>query len=183
MFMTEDSEKKATRQHLSPGPGKILYHLLNGNLEVAAEEAVDSNYPHLACALSTFRYSDRTAYRNQASGDDCFSPIMHWNKTKESKFISEDLLKIYLIMAGEMHTEINGKKIFVNEGLDGLRAFAVFVWYYEPFDAPLKEVFHAFENDLAARKATITLKCDMFYELLHLACDPSYPMEVVLEPT
>lgn len=40
----------------------------------------------------------------------------------------------------------------------------------------------AFESDLAARKAENTLQCDVFYELIRLACDQSYSLEAVLEP-
>lgn len=49
----------------SSAPGKILYHMLNGDLVAAVEVAIDSSYPHLAFALSTFKYSNRTAYKNQ----------------------------------------------------------------------------------------------------------------------
>ncbi|KAL4003183.1 Nucleoporin autopeptidase family protein [Acanthocheilonema viteae] len=166
-----------TKQHEKPpptGPAKILHLLLIGNLEAAVEEAVDSNYPHLACGLSVFKNTDRTAYKNQ---------IEHWKETKECKFIDENLLKIYLLIAGEMQAEINGKKIFVNDGLDGLQALCTFVSYFDPFDASLKYVLHAFENDLKARDAEHTLKCNVFYNLIQLACDPTQSMEAVLEPS
>uniref|UniRef100_A0A8R1U0N8 Nuclear pore complex protein Nup98-Nup96 n=1 Tax=Onchocerca volvulus TaxID=6282 RepID=A0A8R1U0N8_ONCVO len=144
-----------------PGPAKILHLMLIGDLEAAAEEAVESNYPHLACGLS----------------------IEYWKGTKECKFINEDLLKIYLLMAGEMQTEINGRIIFVNDGLDGLQTLCTFVSYFDPFDASLKYVLDAFENDLKMRKAEHTLKCNVFYELIQLACDPSRSLDAVLEPS
>lgn len=163
-------------QHGKPSPSgfaKILHLILIGELEAAVEEAIDSNYPHLACGLSVFKYSDRTAYKNQ---------IEHWKETKECKFIDENLLKIYLLMAGEMQAEINGRMFFVNDGLDGLKALYTFVSYFDPFDASLKCVLHAFENDLKAREVEHTLKCNIFFKLIQLACDPSQSMEVVLEP-
>lgn len=43
-------------------------------------------------------------------------------------------------------------------------------------------MLHAFENDLKARKAEHTLKCNIFYNLIQLACDPSQSMEFILEP-
>lgn len=46
-------------------PAKILHLVLVGNLEAAIEEAVESNYPHLACGLSIFKHTDRAAYKNQ----------------------------------------------------------------------------------------------------------------------
>uniref|UniRef100_A0A1I8EGQ7 Nuclear pore complex protein Nup98-Nup96 n=1 Tax=Wuchereria bancrofti TaxID=6293 RepID=A0A1I8EGQ7_WUCBA len=139
------------------GFAKILHLMLIGELEAAVEEAIDSNYPHLACGLSVFKYTDRTAYKNQ-----------------ECKFIDENLLKIYLLMAGEMQAEINGKMFFVNDGLDGLKALCTFVSYFDPFDASLKYVLHAFENDLKAREVEHTLKCNIFFKLIQLACDPSH---------
>uniref|UniRef100_A0A915Q2U3 Nuclear pore complex protein Nup98-Nup96 n=1 Tax=Setaria digitata TaxID=48799 RepID=A0A915Q2U3_9BILA len=157
----------------SSGPAKILYFVLNADLEAAVEEAVQSNYPHLAFALSTFRYTDRTAYKNQ---------FEQWKERKEYKFIDQNLLKIYLVMAGEMQAEINGKMVFVNDGLDGLQALGTFVSYFNPFDASLTCVLHAFENDLKARKAEHALKRNVFYELIQLACDPSRSMELILEP-
>lgn len=53
----------------------------------------------------------------------CYSlfQIEHWKATRQCKFIDENLLKIYLLMAGEMQAEINGRAIFVNDGLDGLQ--------------------------------------------------------------
>ncbi|CAG9539116.1 unnamed protein product [Cercopithifilaria johnstoni] len=165
-----------TEQHGKPppsGPAKILHLLLIGDLEAAVEEAVESNYPHLACGLSVFRHTNRAAYKNQ---------IEHWKETKECKFIDENLLKIYLLMAGEMQAEINGRKIFVNDGLDGLQALCTFVSYFDPFDASLKYALHAFENDLKAREAEHTLKCNVFYKLIQLACDATQSMEAVLEP-
>lgn len=47
------------------GPAKILHLLLIGDLEAAVQEAVKSNYPHLACGLSVFRHTSRDAYKNQ----------------------------------------------------------------------------------------------------------------------
>uniref|UniRef100_A0A0R3RH94 Nuclear pore complex protein Nup98-Nup96 n=1 Tax=Elaeophora elaphi TaxID=1147741 RepID=A0A0R3RH94_9BILA len=155
------------------GPAKILHLLLIGDLEAAIEEAIENNYPHLACGLSAFKHTNRAAYKNQ---------IEHWKKTKECKFIDENLLKIYLLMAGEMQAEINGRTIFVNDGLDGLQALCTFVSYFDPFDASLKCVLHAFENDLKARKVEHSLKCNIFYKLIQLACDPSQSVEALLEP-
>uniref|UniRef100_A0A1I7VTA0 Nuclear pore complex protein Nup98-Nup96 n=1 Tax=Loa loa TaxID=7209 RepID=A0A1I7VTA0_LOALO len=157
----------------SSGPAKILHLMLIGDLKAAVEEAIESNHPHLAFGLSLFKHTDRAAYKNQ---------IEHWKGTKECKFIDENLLKIYLLMAGEMQAEINGRMIFVNDGLGGLQALCTFVSYFDPFDASLKYVLHAFENDLKAREAEHTLKCNVFYKLIQLACDPSQPMEAILEP-
>ncbi|VDK70240.1 unnamed protein product [Litomosoides sigmodontis] len=156
-----------------PGPAKILHLLLTGDLEAAVQEAVESDYPHLACGLSVFRHTSREEYKNQ---------IEYWKATKQCKFVDENLLKIYFLMAGEMQVEINGRTIFVNDGLDGLQALCTFVSYFDPFDAPLQCVLRAFENDLKTRKAEHTLKCNVFYKLIQLACDPSQSMEAILEP-
>lgn len=59
---------KSIEQHgkLPPsGPAKILHLLLIGDLENAIQEAVESNYPHLACGLSVFKHTNRAAYKNQ----------------------------------------------------------------------------------------------------------------------
>ncbi|MCP9259431.1 Cell division cycle protein 16-like protein [Dirofilaria immitis] len=149
------------KRHEKPPPSglaKVLHLMLIGDLEAAAEEAIESSYPHLACGLSIFKHTDRVAYRNQ---------IEHWKRTKEYKFIDQNLLKIYLLMAGEMQAEIDNEIIFVNDGLDGLQTLCTFVWYFDPFDASLKYVLQAFENDLKARKAEHTLKCNIFMNLFN----------------
>ncbi|VDO66409.1 unnamed protein product, partial [Onchocerca flexuosa] len=64
-----------------------------------------------------------------------------------------------------------------------LQTLCTFVSYFDPFDASLKYVLDAFENDLKMRKAEHTLKCNIFYELIQLACDPSRSMDAVLEPS
>lgn len=47
------------------GSAKILDLVLIGDVEAAVEEAIENNYPHLACGLSVFKHSNRAAYKNQ----------------------------------------------------------------------------------------------------------------------
>lgn len=47
------------------GNKRILFHVLNGNLDEAVEEAIAANYPLLAVALSSFMEADRTPYKEQ----------------------------------------------------------------------------------------------------------------------
>ncbi|VDN08047.1 unnamed protein product [Thelazia callipaeda] len=172
------------------GPTKILHYMLNGDLKSAVDEAINNNFPHLAFALSTFKYTKRAAYKNQVFVlialffifHNFLSQIARWKETKEYKFINVDLLKIYLIMAGEMQVNFGDRIVFVNEGLDGLQALNTFVWYYDPFDASLVDVLLAFENDLKSRKVENELEHNIFYELIQLACDMGRSLDSIIEP-
>lgn len=54
------------------------------------------------------------------------------------------------------------------------------MWYYQPFDAPLSEVFEAFKLDMERRHEKF--EPSVYLELIKLACDQSYPLESILEP-
>uniref|UniRef100_F1KQQ8 Nuclear pore complex protein Nup98-Nup96 n=1 Tax=Ascaris suum TaxID=6253 RepID=F1KQQ8_ASCSU len=156
------------------GNKRILFHVLNGNLDEAVEEAIAANYPLLAVALSSFMEADRTPYKEQ---------VEFWTQSQAVEFIDEDLLKIYMVMAGMMHADLKTKRLFVCDGLNWMRALGVFVWYHCPHFVPLGEVLNAFEEDLGERGCRESLGRSVFYELMKLSSDRSHPLELLLEPS
>ncbi|VDM24518.1 unnamed protein product [Toxocara canis] len=140
-----------------PGKKRILFHVLAGNLSEAVEEAISANRPLLA--------------------------VEFWVQSQATDFMEEDLLKIYMVMAGMMQVDLKSRRVFVCEGLNWMRALGVFVWYYNPYHAPLKEVISAFEEDLEARSCRDSLGNSVFYELIKLASERSHPLELILEPS
>ncbi|KHN86939.1 Nuclear pore complex protein Nup98-Nup96 [Toxocara canis] len=161
-----------------PGKKRILFHVLAGNLSEAVEEAISANRPLLAVALSSFLATDRTPYKQQA-----WLAVEFWVQSQATDFMEEDLLKIYMVMAGMMQVDLKSRRVFVCEGLNWMRALGVFVWYYNPYHAPLKEVISAFEEDLEARNCRDSLGNSVFYELIKLASERSHPLELILEPS
>ncbi|VDK24680.1 unnamed protein product, partial [Anisakis simplex] len=156
-------------KHLKlPASGKkrILFHLLTGNLVDAVDEAVNINLPLLAVAMSSFLETDRTTYRRQ---------VESWIQSQSAEYIDEDLLRIYMIMAGVMHVKLKSKSIFVCDGLNWMRALGAFVWYYDSYDAMLKEVLVAFEEDIQQRNCAESIGNNVFYELMKLAAERSHP--------
>uniref|UniRef100_A0A915APT2 Nuclear pore complex protein Nup98-Nup96 n=1 Tax=Parascaris univalens TaxID=6257 RepID=A0A915APT2_PARUN len=152
---------------------RILFHVLSGNLSEAVDEAIAANYPLLAVALSSFMEADRTPYKEQ---------IEFWTQSQAVEFIDEDLLKIYMVMAGMMHADLKTKRLFVCDGLNWMRALGVFVWYHCPHFDPLGEVLSAFEEDLRERGCRESLGTSVIYELMKLSSDRSHPLEVLLDP-
>lgn len=44
-----------------------------------------------------------------------------WTQSQAVEFIDEDLLKIYMVMAGMMHADLKTKRLFVCDGLNWMR--------------------------------------------------------------
>ncbi|MFH4981492.1 hypothetical protein AB6A40_008201 [Gnathostoma spinigerum] len=165
--------RKEPMPSLPPGPKKIFYCLTCGNISEAIVEAVNSNYPSLAIALSTFLDVPRRMYKDQ---------LNVWTEQEAKRYVNEDLLRVYMLLAGEVQTLVNGRIVYLNEGLSWMQALGMFLWYRIPLKGSVKDSITAFEIDIERRKALDTFGHTVFFELIKLAFDQSHSMESVIEP-
>lgn len=56
---------RTSDEYSSSPKKKILHHLMNGNIKDAINEAISTNFPNLAFALSTFFHGCRSFYQDQ----------------------------------------------------------------------------------------------------------------------
>ncbi|EPB68275.1 hypothetical protein ANCCEY_12636 [Ancylostoma ceylanicum] len=117
--------------------------------------------------------------------------------------MEDDLIKIYLVLAGRSHAEFlrKGKMIKLNclEGLDWrqvsfwiialisvsadskcfIQAFGIHLWWIN-WGGFLEDAIESFTEDVAAGRAA-SPESHVFEQLIRLACSPSHQVEAVLD--
>ncbi|PIO55796.1 hypothetical protein TELCIR_22815 [Teladorsagia circumcincta] len=87
---------------------------------------------------------------------DCADMLESWEKIGDIGTMEEDLLKIYLVLAGKTHLEFQhrGKTIKLNclEGLDWRQAFGIHLWWVN-CGGFLEDAVDSFSEDVAAGRA------------------------------
>lgn len=133
---------------VSGDPIGLIYTLLTGHqIEKACETAMDCSFIKLATLIS------------QAPGDfdfreDIKDQLQIWYEQRVDVHIGESTRKLYSILAG--NTDIlEGSKTSSLErcpdvdplkGLDWKRTFAMYLWFAEPMDAPISQVFESYHQ-------------------------------------
>lgn len=126
----------------------IVFTLLSGyQIERACEVAMDSGSVKLASLIS------------QCPGDTDFradlqEQLQIWREQRIDPHISEDTRKIYALLAGVVDNleGSNGSgveqcpDVDLGKGLDWKRAFGLQLWFGQPMDASIAEVFQAYNR-------------------------------------
>lgn len=135
------------RSNTSASPIAVAFTLLTGNqVEKACEAAMDGGYLKLATVIS------------QAGGDldfreDLKEQMQLWKEQRIDAHIDESVRKVYALLAGVVGEVVEGSKggglekcsdVDVLKGLDWKRAFGLHLWFSEPVDASIAEVFRAY---------------------------------------
>ncbi|KAF5369066.1 hypothetical protein D9758_002925 [Tetrapyrgos nigripes] len=130
----------------------VAFTLLTGNqLEKACEAAMDGGYMKLATLIS------------QAGGDfdfhdDLREQINLWAEEKIDVHIDEHIRKVYALLAGMVGRVVQSSKgtgvekckdIDIVESLDWKRVFGLHLWYSEPVDASISQVYEAYHHLMA----------------------------------
>ncbi|KAI9069844.1 hypothetical protein FKP32DRAFT_1586561 [Trametes sanguinea] len=126
---------------------RIVFTLLSGyHIERACEAAADGGNVKLASLVA------------QCPGDPDFRADLQtqleiWRQERIDAHMSEDVRKIYALLAGVADT-LQGSggsgieqcpDVDLAKGLDWKRAFGLQLWYGLPMDAPIAEVFEAYD--------------------------------------
>lgn len=125
-----------------------VFMLLTGNqVEKACEAAMDSGNPKLATLIS------------QAGGDfefreDLKEQLEIWRDERVDVHIDEGIRKVYAMLAGVLDA-VEGSKgtglekckdVDIYEGLDWKRAFGIHLWFVQPLDASIAQVFESYDQ-------------------------------------
>ncbi|VDM67579.1 unnamed protein product [Strongylus vulgaris] len=159
------------------GASQVWSLLCVGNVEeairVANEEGMTMLSLMIAAALSS----------EQMGREDCAKMVELWEMNGELGMMEDDLIKIYLVLAGRSHAEFlrKGKMVKLNclEGLDWLQAFGIHLWYIN-WGGFLEDAVDSFTDDIAAGRAK-SPESHVFEQLIRLACSPSHQVEAVLD--
>ncbi|THV04722.1 hypothetical protein K435DRAFT_746502 [Dendrothele bispora CBS 962.96] len=129
----------------------IAFTLLTGNqLEKACEAAMEGGNMKLATLIS------------QAGGDfefreDLREQLDIWREEKIDVHVDEHIRKIYALLAGIVGEVVECSKgtgvekekpkdVDVVQSLDWKRVFGLHLWYSEPVDAPISQVYEAYHH-------------------------------------
>lgn len=128
------------------GSSAVAFTLLTGNqVEKACETAMNGGNLKLATLIS------------QAGGDfdfreDLKDQLQLWREQKIDVHIDESIRKVYALLAGIIDEVVEGPKgerggdIDVVKGLDWKRTFGLHLWFSEPVDASIAQVFQAYSR-------------------------------------
>ncbi|KAF5389513.1 hypothetical protein D9757_004196 [Collybiopsis confluens] len=157
------SVQEYIQSHPAASPTALaLAHLTGNQLESACEVAMDNGYPTLATLIA------------QAGGDTNFRADLRaqlgiWSEEKVDALIDRELRKIYALLAGELGGD-------VAQGLDWKRVFGLYLWFSEPMDVPIAQVYESF---IASTKDGAE---DLLLSLLRLYSDQACSLSEILQP-
>ncbi|KIK96637.1 hypothetical protein PAXRUDRAFT_825734 [Paxillus rubicundulus Ve08.2h10] len=127
-------------------PAGLIFTLLSGHqIEKACDTAMDCGFVKLATLIS------------QASGDfefreDIREQLQLWREQRIDVHVSESVRKIYSILAGSLDVLEGSKASSIErcpdvdplKGLDWKRTFGMYLWYAEPMDASIAQVYASY---------------------------------------
>ena len=122
-------------------------HLTGNQIDKAAAAAIDGGYLKLATLIS------------QAGGDfdfreDLKEQLQIWKDEKIDVHIDQGVRKVYTLLAGIVDGVVEGSKgsglekcsdVDVAKGLDWKRVFGLHLWFSEPVDLSIAQVFQAYD--------------------------------------
>jgi nuclear pore complex protein Nup98-Nup96 len=201
---TVDAEVKG---NFSGGPASTAFSLLTGHqIDKACEVAMDGGNLKLATLIS------------QVGGDlefrtDIRSQLRIWREQRIDAHIDQNLRKIYALLGGivDILEGSNGTGVErcpdlpVSQKLDWKRVFGLHLWFGQPMDASIAEIFDAYDNhwrnarDRAAAPIPWYFEDksseskhwhlfrdenppDAFYSLIRLYADPACSLETIFSP-
>ena len=201
------------REGISPDSSTEVFTWLTGNeVENAVQAAISAGNVKLATLVA------------QAGGDDDFrtdvlSQLKLWREQRIDAHISEPTRKVYGLLAGVVDVlEGSGSgpggariescpDVHISGDLDWKRAFGLHLWFGQPIDSSIADVFDSYEADWtegrysvapplpwysenatsAERKkwnlpSTADNHPDALYSMIRLFADPSSSLSTILSP-
>lgn len=137
------------RSNASADVPTVAFTLLTGNqTEKALRVVMDGGYLKLATLIS------------QSGGDwefrdDLREQLQIWKDERIDVHIDEGVRKVYALLAGIVEGVVEGSKggglekcsdVDVVKGLDWKRVFGLHLWFSEPVDASISQVFQAYDQ-------------------------------------
>ncbi|KAF9225855.1 hypothetical protein BS17DRAFT_777779 [Gyrodon lividus] len=136
------------KKQSSADPAGLIFTLLSGyQIEKACDTAMDCGFVKLATLIS------------QASGDfefreDVREQLQLWREQRIDVHVGENVRKIYSTLAGSLDVLEGSKASSIErcsdvdplEGLDWKRTFGMYLWYAEPMDASIAQVYESYHR-------------------------------------
>ncbi|KAH8101186.1 nuclear protein 96-domain-containing protein [Cristinia sonorae] len=186
----------------SEWPATVFTYLTGNQIAKACDAAIDAGNVRLATLLS------------QCPGDadfkeDLRTQLALWRDQRVDAHISEDVRKIYSLLAGNVGV-LEGSKgtgaeqcpdLPISKGLDWKRSFGLQLWFGQSMDTSIADVFAAFQDSLEdhgsspvpwyneGKGSTSAWKTpqgaktpDLLYSLIRLYADPDLSLSDILHP-
>ncbi|KAI6148667.1 nuclear protein 96-domain-containing protein [Pisolithus tinctorius] len=200
------SSVNADLNQASGDPESLIFALLTGHqIEKACETAIDCGLVKLATLIS------------QAPGDfefreDLREQLQIWREQRVDVHVNENTRKLYATLAGSMDI-LEGSKASSFErcsdvdplkGLDWKRTFGMYLWFAEPMDVPISQVYESYyraSQELPSRVAPPhphylesrqgsnlpfnlprPLPTDALFSLIRLHAEPACSLSQILNP-
>ncbi|KIJ61588.1 hypothetical protein HYDPIDRAFT_42554 [Hydnomerulius pinastri MD-312] len=196
------------KKQSSADPAGLIFALLSGyQIEKACDTAMDCGFVKLATLIS------------QASGDfefreDIREQLQLWREQRIDVHISESVRKIYSILAGSLDVLEGSKASSIErcpdvdplKGLDWKRTFGMYLWYAEPMDASIAQVYELYNRASQESPSRVApprppylesassqsqklpfnipspLPSDAFFSLIRLHAEPACSLSQILSP-
>jgi nuclear pore complex protein Nup98-Nup96 len=111
---------------------KIIHFLSTNELEAAVDEAINTSHPRLASLLS---------FGNTINKYLLIAQLDSWKCCKADLFIEKELLKIYILLSGQINWRISsGVEINILEGLNWTQQLALILLYITPSEGENNEL-------------------------------------------
>ena len=194
------------KKQSSADSAALIFSLLSGyQIDKACDTAMDCGSVKLATLIS------------QASGDfefreDLREQLELWREQRIDVHVSVSIRKIYSVLAGSLDILEGSKASSLErcpdvdplEGLDWKRTFGMYLWYVEPMDASIAQVYESY--DRAARESPSRVApprphylegapsqnlafhipspppSDALFSLIRLYADPACSLSQILSP-
>lgn len=194
------------KKQSSTDPAALIFSLLSGyQIDKACDTAMDCGSVKLATLIS------------QASGDfefreDLREQLQLWREQRIDVHVSVSIRKIYSVLAGSLDILEGSKASSLErcldvdplEGLDWKRTFGMYLWYVEPMDASIAQVYESY--DRATRESPSRVAAprpyylerspsqklafhlpspppsDALFSLIRLHADPACSLSQILSP-
>ncbi|KAG6854537.1 hypothetical protein C0991_005449 [Blastosporella zonata] len=198
------------RANASADAPTSAFTLLTGHqTEKAVNVAIDGGFWRLATLISQAG-GDRTFK------DDLKQQMQIWNEQRIDVHIEESVRKLYALLAGLIDAEVAGSRggglekcsdVDVLKGLDWKRVFGLHLWYSEPVNAPIAQVYQSFNHLVSegrisrplpwyAEKKTLlapsssslwnlpstSIASDGLFSLIRLHAEPACSLSQILTP-
>lgn len=148
-----------------------------GDADGAARIAMENGMTMLSLSISTALSLEQTGQL------ECSKMVEMWKIDDELGEMPENLIKIFVVLAGKTHIKFvhKGKTVELNclEGLDWRQAFGIHLWFIN-WGGFLEDAVESFCGDVNAGRAA-SPESHIFEQLIRLACSPGHQVEAVLD--
>ncbi|KAF8137470.1 nuclear protein 96-domain-containing protein [Boletus edulis] len=194
------------KKQSSTDPAALIFSLLSGyQISKACDTAMDCGSVKLATLIS------------QASGDfefreDLREQLQLWREQRIDVHLGVSIRKIYSVLAGSLDILEGSKASSLErcpdvdplEGLDWKRTFGMYLWYVEPMDASIAQVYESYDRavrelpprvapprphyleGVSSQKLAFRIPSpppsDALFSLIRLYADPAYSLSQILSP-